>query len=134
MTQKHVQISAYAVFLIFSVSTAWAEATKQNNRELLPAPKSCCTDCCSEPATCSACAGKMVNRIHPVGDLLSTAEPIILRMTRGDVLFGWSTPTPGGMRLLDETPEEMLIDLITQSVQPKDWCESGGRGKIKQRD
>src|SRR5438132_12291919 len=107
MTQNRVQISAYAVLLVLGVSTAWAEVKQQVNRELLPAPKSCCAECCSEPASCPACAGKMVYKIHPVGDLLSPADPIILRMGTGDVFFGWSSQTPGGMRLSEETPEEM---------------------------
>src|SRR5437868_2991328 len=42
MTQKHVQVSAYAVLLILGVSTAWAEAKKEGHREQLPAPKACC--------------------------------------------------------------------------------------------
>ena len=55
---------------------------------------------------------------------------LILRMRDGDIFFGWSAQTPGGMRLWEETPEEMLIDLVTRNVQPADWCDRGGMGTV----
>jgi hypothetical protein len=243
MTQKHAQVSAYAVLLILGVSTTWAEAKKDEIRELLPAPKCCCNQsdsvvfgCCAETASSPCCVkqaqnlaancgkqcdidhwlqavcpldlkdaplsqaldelrsktglnivvdepalnqagvslerhltlkvdgmplgnllrlllhqahlayvikdkvllvtteaqarGEMISRIHPLGNLLSPADPIILPTANGEVFFGWSSPTPAGMRLLEETPEESLIDLIVQSIEPATWCDNGGPGTI----
>src|SRR5467141_1868853 len=59
MTQKHVQVFAYAVLLILGVSTAWAEGKKEGSRELLPAPKCCCdkAESCTSPC-CTGTEGK----------------------------------------------------------------------------
>jgi hypothetical protein len=78
----------------------------------------------------SQARGKLTCRIHPVGDLLSPADPLILPIGQSDVFLGWSMHTPAGMRLLDETPEETLINLITDSIEPASWCDSGGLGTI----
>src|SRR5207253_580563 len=63
MTQKHVQISAYAILMILGVSTAWAETKKERSRELLPAPRCCCDEsdsvifgCCAAKDASSCCA------------------------------------------------------------------------------
>jgi hypothetical protein len=222
MTQKHVQISAYAVLMILGVSTAWAEAKKEG-RELLPAPRCCCDEsdcailsCCAAKEAGSCCAkqtqnvtakcckscdiehwlqtacplditlkivvdeplvteasmfvlgmkgvsfgnllgtllhelhlayvikdnvlqittvdlqagDKTVSKIYPVGNLVSPAEPIILPLAGGDVFFGWSTRTPAGLRLLDDTPEESLMNLIVSAIKPQSWHENGGSGTI----
>ena len=232
MTQKYVQVSAYAVLLILGVGTARAETKKETTREVLPAPKSCgetagccAASCCTAAPSCSAgsketclecrlgklCSvdfketpleevldhfrestginivadepalteagvslqrpitlrvegiplkktlqmllhqahlsyvvqdgvvlitteaqarGKLTCKIHPVGDLLAPADPLILPLGQDDVFLAWSMHTPAGMRLLDETPEETLINLITDSIEPASWCDSGGLGTI----
>lgn len=242
MTQKYVQVVAYAVLLILGVNLAWAEVSKEANRELLPTPQCCCEKSCASDSACCAAAsapccakqagamspkcekareirqwlqtacpldvknmplrqaldelraktgltilvdeaalseagigldrpltikadgvsfgnllsfllrqahlaytikdgallvtteaqarGQALYQIHRVGDLLPPADPIILPTREGDVFFGWSSHTPAGMRLLDETPEESLMDLITQSISPATWCDNGGPGII----
>jgi hypothetical protein len=233
MTQKHVQVFAYAVFLILGVrATVRAETKKEGTAELLPAPK-CCSEtagCCAascytagescpaavkktglecrlgkvcsvdfkdtplqealdhfresagvnivadEPALAEAgvslqrpitlrvdgiplkktlqmllhqvhltyvvqdevvmvttewhARGRVTYRIHPVGDLMAPADPVLLPLGHGEVILGWSTQTPAGIRLLEEAPEDTLINLITESIAPTTWCDSGGSGTI----
>jgi hypothetical protein len=73
---------------------------------------------------------KVISKIYPVGNLVLQAEPIILPTAGGDVFFGWSTRTPTGARLLDNTPEEELMDLVMNTIKPQSWRENGGSGTI----
>src|SRR5262249_23191057 len=80
--------------------------------------------------TQSQARGRAVTKVHPVGDLVSPAEPVMLPLGKGDILYGWLTPTRGGPRILEETPEDELINLIKATVGPTSWSENGGNGTI----
>jgi hypothetical protein len=152
MTQKRVQVSAYAVLLIIGVSVAWGEEKKETSRELLPAPRCCyqhagssVSGCCatSDPSPCCAkkvvenawepegpAGGEAINKIYPVGKLLWPAEPVILPVGNQELFLGWAVQTPNGPRLQEDCPEEELISLIRNTIQPMSWCDHGGPGTI----
>src|SRR5438105_11550211 len=113
MTQKHVHHSAYALFLVLGVNTTRAETENEGTRELLPTPKCCCTQLKDDGmlvTTEGHARGRVVLRVHPLGSLVAPADPVILSLGDGDLLFGWFTQTPAGVRLLEETPEDLLIN------------------------
>ena len=148
MTQKRAEAYVFAGLLILGVSTAWGEVKKESSAELLPAPKCCCEQatssnhgCCATTAASPCCdkekledgavaRGRVVNRIYAVGRLLWPAELVILPIGDQELFLGWASQTPNGPRLQEDSPEEELINLIRNTVQPESWCDVGGLGTI----
>lgn len=146
MTQKHVLISAHIALLVLGVSIAQAEVTKEGHRELLPAPKCCCETvkssapaCCPSTPSCLAYAkengeaharGKLINKVYAVEKLVPPSEPVVLELSGSESLVGWATDTPLGRQLLDEAPQDTLVRLLTENIEPESWRENGGLGSV----
>lgn len=82
---------------------------------------------CKTDGTCRSAAGKLVQCIYSVADLVIPIEdsPRTIRLGEGDSSDNQDTP-----KARPKTQEEKLIRLIVHTIAPKSWSGNGGRGTI----
>jgi hypothetical protein len=74
--------------------------------------------------------GELINRVYRVEGLVPHSEPMVIALGDREPMFGWATESPTGTQVLDEAPEDTLVRLLMQTIQPQSWNGNGGLGTV----
>ena len=74
--------------------------------------------------------GRAILRVYPVDNLVPAAEPVVLGVSNREPIISWTAVTPSGKQYLEEAPEDTLVRLIIQNIEPDSWIDNGGLGTV----